>query len=100
MSSKPEILSIRRADGVAGQYALTASVKYPGEAASNVTFYGSVYGGPIIMATPGPGLECALCKGPCKRETQVFVSSEVTARLGETLSEQWVRAFFTPRGSE
>jgi hypothetical protein len=79
-SSGPHIVSITRRNGVAGQYVLAAVVEYPGEGRSTVAFYGSTYGGPIVMET-GVG-------------SQVFVSAAVLDRIGHTLTESWVRAFF------
>lgn len=75
----PTILKIKRHAGIAGQYEVAAEVQYPGEDARAVTFVGSTYGGPIVMVT---------------EHSQVFVSSEVTDRIGSTLNESWVRRFF------
>ena len=61
----------------------TATVQYPGEEPHRIRFVGSAYGGPIVMETPGGH--------------QVFVSARVTERIGSTLSEYWVHAFFAPR---
>lgn len=74
----PEILSLKTEKGIAGQYAINAMVRYPGEAVSRVSFVGSIYGGPIVMVTTGGA--------------QVFVSSP--ERFGERLTLQWVRNFF------
>jgi hypothetical protein len=72
----PTILSVRKSAGIAGQFSVTARVAYPDEPARDVTFIGSVYGGPVIMRSDG-------------RET--FVTDP--ARFGE-FGEAWVRAFF------
>ena len=82
----PDVLSIKRQAGIAGDYSLTASVQYPGEAPSSVTFIGSTYGGPIVMVMPAG--------------QQVFVSQRVTDRIGSTLTPDWVRAFFAPTNSK
>lgn len=76
----PEVTNIRRHNGVAGQYSYTATVTYPGEGASTVTFVSSVYGAPIVMVTPS-GM-------------QTFVATEVLDRAGRTLDPAWVRRFF------
>jgi hypothetical protein len=81
----PEILSVKRSAGVAGQYQLTAMVQYPGEAPEATRFVGSVYGGPIVMVMPSGA--------------QVFVSDRVTDRIGTELTEAWVRSFFAPVSS-
>lgn len=72
-----EVLSIKREGGVAGQYALVASVQYENEAPDEVSFVGSIYGGPVVMV---------LSSG-----TQTFVHDP--GRFGE-FGEQWVRNFF------
>lgn len=74
----PEILSLKTEKGIAGQYAINAMVRYPGEKASRVSFVGSVYGGTIVMITTGGA--------------QVFVTNP--ERFGERLTLQWVRNFF------
>lgn len=73
----PEILSLKKDRGVAGQYAITATVCYPDESPSVVTFVGSVYGAPIVMVIG---------------ELQTFVTAP--ERFGESLTLQWVRNFF------
>jgi hypothetical protein len=72
-----DIQQIKRQTGVAGNYAITATVQYPDEPARAVTFHGSTYGGPIVMATEAG---------------QTFVTDP--GRFGPKLSEEWVRAFF------
>lgn len=75
-----DVLGITRSSGVAGSYAYTARVRYPGELPSMITFVGSVYGPPIVMVTPGGA--------------QVFVARGVLDRIGDKLDPAWVRAFF------
>ena len=41
------IRSIKSQPGIAGQFSLTAEVQYEGEDPTNVSFVGSVYGGPL-----------------------------------------------------
>lgn len=45
------IIKITRHNGVAGQLAYTAKVRYPDEDPSDLTFVGSVYGGVVVMVT-------------------------------------------------
>jgi hypothetical protein len=73
------VKSIKRHAGIAGEYAYTAVVEYDGEGPQEVTFKGSVYGGPILMVTP---------------VTQAFVSESVLDRIGHKLDAQWVEEFF------
>lgn len=68
---------ITRESGVAGQFAYSVSVTYPGEDARTVRFVGSTYGGPIVMVT-GTGM-------------QTFVKDP--ERFG-TFCADWVRKFF------
>ena len=82
MSNSPVVTKVRKRNGIAGQFQVSASVQYPGEAASTVAFVGSVYGGPIVMVTP--------------EGRQVFVSARVTDRIGATLDAGWVARFFAP----
>jgi hypothetical protein len=81
VDQRPTLGRIVRHAGVAGQLAYSVSVAYPGEAASVVTFTGSVYGmpGPVVMVTPG-------------NPRGVFVTAP--ERFGETFGPSWVRAFF------
>lgn len=83
MSDAPTVTNVKRRNGVAGQFQISASVRYPGEAASTVTFVGDTYGGPIVMVTPDGH--------------QIIVSSRVTDRIGSKLTPEWVRAFFAPQ---
>ena len=74
------VKSVKRLAGIAGQYGMRATVAYDGEPDSVVTFYGSTYGGPVVMES--------------ETGAQVFVSADVLDRIGHTLTEEWVRAFF------
>lgn len=76
----PTIAKVKKTKGVAGQYAVTALVTYPGEKPDLIQFVGNTAGGPIVMVLPS-GL-------------QTFVSESVKARCGYTLSETWVEKFF------
>lgn len=49
----PILGTIKRINGVAGQISYTVPVTYTDEPTSPVTFVGSVYGGPVLMQTPG-----------------------------------------------
>lgn len=79
--SAATVLEVRTARGVAGALCVSALVDH-GDGPAWVSFFGSVYGGPIAMRTPG-GVE-------------VFVSSAVLDRCGRVLSADWVRSFFGP----
>jgi hypothetical protein len=77
-TTEPYIYWVRRSAGIAGQFAVIARVGYPGESPVELTFTGSVYGGPVVMSTPSnPG--------------GVFVSDP--GRFGP-FDEAWVRRFF------
>jgi len=73
----PNVKRISRNNGMAGQLAYVATVEYPNEPDSVVTFVGSSYGGPVVMVTPNG--------------TQTFVTDP--ERFGR-LSPRWVRLFF------
>ena len=73
-----DIIKVTRHNGVAGQLAYTAKVRYPGEDPGDVTFVGSVYGGAVVMVTE------AFPRG-------VFVKDP--SRFGK-FSPKWVRRFF------
>jgi hypothetical protein len=78
MTTGPELGTIKRTNGVAGQIAYTVTVIYEGEPPAPVTFVGSVYGGPIVMVTTGnPG-------GTFVRNPERFGS----------FGPEWVRRFF------
>lgn len=51
MSDTMKLAPIRKHLGVAGNIAYSTSVTFPGEPPASVTFHGSVYGGPVVMAT-------------------------------------------------
>lgn len=82
MDSIPQIISIKRQNGIAGQYAYDVAHQYEGEPVATVAFVGSIYGGPIVMVTPSGH--------------QIPVSSRVTDRIGSTLTPEWCREFFSP----
>lgn len=69
--------SIKRRNGIAGQFQLDAVVSYGDEPAETVSFVGSVYGGPVVMLLPS-GM-------------QTFVTDP--SRHGE-FGPRWVRRFF------
>ena len=76
--TRPTLGRIVRHAGIAGQLAFSVSVAYPGEPASVVTFTGSTYGGPVVMAWPAvPG--------------GMFVTDP--DRFG-AFGPEWVRRFF------
>ena len=72
----PTILGVRKSSGIAGQFSVTARVRYPDEPAREVTFVGSVYGGPVVMQSDG---------------REMFVTDP--GRFGP-FGVDWVRAFF------
>lgn len=74
----PEIISIKRSAGIAGQVQYTATVRYEGEDESRVAFAGSQFGGPVVMLS-GANLQ-----------VQTFVTNP--GRFGK-FSEAWVRSF-------
>lgn len=76
MSDQPTVTNVRRHAGIAGQFAISAEVTYPGEDARTVEFVGSTYGGPVIMRTNG---------------VETFVSD--AGRFG-TFGRVWVQRFF------
>jgi hypothetical protein len=89
----PTIERVRKSAGIAGQYAVTARVRYPGEPARDVTFIGSVYGGPVIMRTEVSRNVSTLEEAQWweTKTVETFVTDP--ARFGE-FGEAWVRAFF------
>jgi hypothetical protein len=76
-TDSPTVTSVHRHAGIAGQFSVSASVQYPGEAPESLTFVGSVYGGPVVMVLPSG--------------VQTFVNDP--ERFGE-FGEAWVRRFF------
>ena len=77
---KPEVTNIRRHNGVAGQFAYTATVQYPGEEANTIEFVSSTFGDGVILVM-GNG-------------AQVPVRFSGRFRNFGTLNPQWVRDFF------
>jgi hypothetical protein len=71
------IVKLTRHAGIAGQFAITARVEYPGFPLQIVTFIGSTYGGPVVMR--------------CESGRETFVTDP--ERFGE-FGEAWVREFF------
>jgi hypothetical protein len=53
MSDVATLGAIRKHAGVAGEVEYSVSVTYPGEDESTVRFVGSMYGGLVLMITPG-----------------------------------------------
>ena len=80
-TDRPVVSNVLRHRGVAGQYSVSAVVRYPGEGPRLVSFVAHVDGGPIVMVTETDA------RG-------VFVSRGVVDRLGSRVDEAWVRAFF------
>ena len=72
----PHIYWIRKQAGIAGQFAVTARVGYTDEPPREVSFVGSVYGGPVVMRTG---------------TLETFVTEP--GRFGE-FGLDWVRRFF------
>lgn len=73
----PEVVRVKRTNGVGGQFQVTAHVQYGETTPQPVTFVGSVYGGPVVMVHPTMG--------------QTLVSDP--SRFGE-FGEEWVHRFF------
>lgn len=67
----------RREAGVAGQFSISTTVTYDGEAPSRLAFVSSAFGGPIIMVM-GSGVQVPV--------TEPW-------RFGEKLDAAWVEAF-------
>lgn len=77
------IHSIKRHNGVAGQFCYTAKVQYEDEDPMSVNFYGMLPRGnnlSVIMETNGD------------RKTQTYVTDPT--RFGYDLNPDWVRSFF------
>jgi hypothetical protein len=75
----PQLGKIMRTGGLAGQFAYTVEVTYPGEAPKVVWFVGTAYGPSVVMCTPdSPGGERVADP----------------ERFGPALTPEWVRAFF------
>ncbi len=75
----PTVTNVKRHAGIAGQFAVTATVTYAGEKPETIRFVGSVYGdgGPVVMVTPAG--------------RELFVTD--SGRFGE-FGAEWVRRFF------
>lgn len=72
----PAVSKVFQRKGVAGQFAVQATVTYPGEEPRIVEFVGSSYGGPVLMVTD---------------TFEVWVDEP--GRFG-TFGKDWVRRFF------
>lgn len=77
---QPEVVRVKRKNGIAGQFQMTADVQYGETTPQPVTFVGSTYGGPVVMVD-GNGV-------------QHFVTNP--GRFGEfsTDAEEWVYRYF------
>jgi hypothetical protein len=75
-ADSPHIHHVRKRAGIAGQFQVDARVSYPDEAPRDVSFVGSVYGGPVVMVSDG---------------REIFVSDP--GRFGD-FGTEWVRRFF------
>lgn len=75
----PTLTNVVKGTGLAGAYSYTVDVTYPGEDTRQVTFTTSIYGGPVVMTTD---------------TGQELVHSAVVNRLGHTITEAWLLAFF------
>lgn len=78
-TSKPTLGKIRRTDGVAGQFQISAEVTYSGEPMKIVSFVGSEYGSPGVIVMISSGHQ---------------IRVDEPQRFGEKLSIDWVRKFF------
>jgi len=78
----PILGPIKRINGLAGQYAYSVTVTYPESVPVKAAFIASIYGGPIAFMLDGG------------RISSGFVSRDVIDRIGATLNEEWVRAFY------
>lgn len=76
----PEVVRVKRKNGIAGQFQVTADVQYGETTPQPVTFVGSTYGGPVVMVDFGG--------------VQHIVNSP--DRFGEFATdwEEWVYRFF------
>jgi hypothetical protein len=77
----PMVYNIRRRSGIAGQFCYTATVQYPGEAAQNVLFIGTVWGPAVVLVSDGwpDGIR--------------VIDPE---RYGAQLSPEWINNFYAP----
>lgn len=76
----PEVVRVKRKNGIAGQFAMIADVQYGETTPQPVTFVGSTYGGPVVMVD--------------FNGTQHFVSSPERHGDFSTDAESWVYRFF------
>ena len=74
----PEIISMKRFTGIAGQFGYNVKVQYPNEAIQTVGFVSSTFGGGIYQITPTFG--------------QIRVTSP--ERFGPVLNPEWIRQYF------
>jgi len=76
----PDVDNVKLASGVAGQISVSASVTYPDEESTVITFVGSVYGPPVVMVMPSGA--------------EVFVTDP--DRCGDFAADRkaWLRRFF------
>jgi hypothetical protein len=80
LTESPELHKLTRHAGIAGQFSVSAVVEYEGEGQSTVTFVGSVYGGPVVMALPSG--------------VQSFVTDPERFGSFDVDPFAWVRSFF------
>lgn len=74
----PEIISIKKVNGVAGQFGYDVKVKYEDEPVRSVAFIGTTYGHSVIMV------------GSTGQQTYVLYPE----RFGPVLNPEWIRNFF------
>jgi hypothetical protein len=93
MPDSPHIYHVRKRAGIAGQFQVDARVGYPDEAPRDVSFVGSVYGGPVVMLTEVSRNVSTLEEAEWwETETvETFVSDP--GRFGD-FGTEWVRRFF------
>lgn len=77
---EPEVVRVKRKNGIAGQFQMIADVQYGETTPQPVTFVGSAYGGPVVMVD--------------SNGMQHFVTNP--DRFGDfaTDAEEWVYRFF------
>lgn len=77
---EPEVVRVKRKNGIAGQFQMVADVQYGETTPAPVTFVGSTYGGPVVMVD--------------SNGMQHFVTNP--DRFGDfaTDAEEWVYRFF------
>jgi hypothetical protein len=89
----PHIHYVRKRAGIADQFQVDARVSYPDEEPRDVSFVGSVYGGPVIMRTEISRNVSTLEEADWwETETiETFVTDP--GRFGD-FGTEWVRRFF------